>query len=300
MKHIFSIVALFLWGIQVHADPLIPQDVNESFMKDYSEEEQKAISEDMDRIHSLIFPNTVLASAEKHYIATAGGPGSGKSTVLENFLSSNPECQSYAYIDPDQRTLRFMIGTYLQSLNLYAISQSSSYQILLEENYKKWRGGSNYIANSFLNEAISQGFSIAHGTTSTSKHISELYDKLSKLGYDITLLLCFSPFESCKESINHRAHTQAFVQSSSDDMRMKYTQFFKTIPIYVKHAQVLHLYWIESFEKGAVHTATFSPKTGLIVINPKGMDSIKKLYQEQQKHDASLTSFEQLFATKKE
>lgn len=280
------------------ANSLVPQDINSDFIKHYSEKEKEAILEDMARIHGLVFPKNFTASPQKHYIATAGGPGSGKSTVLETFLASDPAYAAYIYIDPDQRTLRFMTGTYLSSMNLYEASKAASYHALLEENYSKWRGASNYIANSFLNEAVSKGLNIAHGTTSTSKMISTFYEKLAKAGYDINLLLCFSPLENCREAIQHRAHTQAFVQSSNEDAEIKYKQFFKSIPTYVSHAEVLYLYWIESFKKGAVHAATFHRIQGLVIVDQKAMECIQDLYKQLQKKDSSLAPLDQIFVKK--
>jgi hypothetical protein len=44
----------------------------------------------------------------------------------------------------------------------YAISKNPSTYAKLA--YEKWRGASNYIASSLLNEAYDKKFNIAHGT----------------------------------------------------------------------------------------------------------------------------------------
>ena len=106
------------------------------------------------------------------YLATARAPGASKSTVLETNLKSHPH---FIYIDPDQRTLKFLIHTYVKSLNNYAISQASSYKTLAQKQYLKWRDASNYIAYNLLNEAYDNNFSIAHGTTSTKKDLEAFF-----------------------------------------------------------------------------------------------------------------------------
>ena len=99
-----------------------------------------------------------------------------KSTILETFLKENSEeGENFVYVDPDVRGLKFMINTYLEDVGPYAISKSTEYA---KKAYEKWRGASNYIANTLFNEAYVQGLNIAHGTTATVAEVTNLYKNL--------------------------------------------------------------------------------------------------------------------------
>lgn len=255
-------------------DTFIPSDFTKSLIKEYTPEEMERVEEDYQRLRGFIFKDVLI---KKDYIATAGGPGASKSTILETYL--HDQKLGYVYIDPDQRALRYMMGTYIFDMNLYNISQSSSFAALLETNYTKWRGASNYIANRLLNEAVERGYAIAHGTTSTAKVVESLYEKLKKNGYTITLLLCASSDDNRFNAIDMRAKEQGFIQSSKEDVVKKGEGFFDTMPLYFKWADQLHLYWVDHFKKGFVVAATYTPSKGISVANEKAFSSFKGHYE---------------------
>ena len=166
---LFSMALITIAPTHASESPLIPNDFVQSHLKDYSEEETNLITDDLSDIRQLCFRGVSGPNGTKVYVATAGGPGASKSTILETYLHDKP---NFAYLDPDQRSLKYMINTYQQEFTNYNIAQASGIKPLLQKAYDKWRGGSNYIASTLINEAFSNGYNIAHGTTSTSPHVN--------------------------------------------------------------------------------------------------------------------------------
>lgn len=259
----------YLWGIEQGSAietpslPLIPTDFVNSHLKTYSPDEIDLIHADLKNILELYFrgQRAVSDSDRPVYVATAGGPGASKSTILETYLKTHP---GFVYADPDPGALKLMINTYHQSLTYYDISQAPSYAALLKSAYEKWRPASNYIACTILNEAFSKRYNIAHGTTSTAPQVEGLYDTLKTQNYKIVLLLCGSTDENRIASLRHRAKEMAFIQNSDEDTISKGKAFPERFPIYFKKADEIIFYWTSDFSRGNVKAATLTKKDGLI------------------------------------
>lgn len=259
-------------------ETLIPSDYVRSFLKDYSQTEKELIRDDFDNIKKLCFRGiTAPENGEKTYVATAGGPGASKSTILETYLHDKP---NFAYLDPDQRALKFMINTYLQDFTNYKIRETSNMPVLLQNAYEKWRGGSNYIASSLINEAFSKGYNIAHGTTSTSEHVTKLYERLKKNNYKITLLLCSSTDANRVASLQHRVKSQCFCQVDPNDIVKKGKMFPDRFPDYFQYADEIQLYWIGDFLKGGILAATLTKGNKAIVHDQAALQKITAQYEK--------------------
>ena len=129
----------------------------------YTKEEIALILADLKRVIDKQFtPETY--SDNPTYITTAGAPGTGKSTYLENIHGTNP---TYAvYTDPDR------VGTpSLTGYNRDRAEHGSGYA------YTKWRDASNFIANFMLVKAAAESRNIVHGTTATSPRVAAAYKK---------------------------------------------------------------------------------------------------------------------------
>ncbi len=277
---------------------LIPADYVQNFLKDYSETEKELIGDDLENIRTLCFRG-ITPAEQKIYVATAGGPGASKSTILEAYLADKP---NFAYLDPDQRALKFMINTYLQEFtNLKIrnfnneIREFSNINVLLQTAYDKWRGGSNYIASTLLNEACSKGYNIAHGTTSTSEHVAKLYQALKRNKYKIILLLCNSTDENRINSLKHRAKVQCFCQTDPVDVVKKGKMFPERFSTYFEYADELHFYWIDDFLKGAVLAAVLQ-KGVLTIYDAEAMEKFTQKY-DQDRQGTELKSLQELINT---
>lgn len=281
-KVIILIGCLFSLSQKAMADQpsLIPSDFVQSFLKEYSQNEKELIKDDLENIRKLCFRGISAAEGQKTYVATAGGPGSSKSTILETYLVDKP---NFAYLDPDQRALKFMINTYLQEFTNYNIRKVKDMKVLLQQAYDKWRWGSNYVASTLINEASAKGYNIAHGTTSTSEHVTKLYEQLKKNNYKITLLLCNSTDKNRIASLQYRFKNQCFCQVDPKDVIKKGKMFPERFLVYFQYADEIQLYWIDDFLKGAVLAATLIKGQPITVHDKGALQKITKQYDHDRK-----------------
>ena len=216
-----------------------------SHLQGYNEVEKSAIAKDLTAIREICLQHQESAAQKRPlYIATAGAPGARKSTILERFLASSPLFAEVCYIDPDQRGLKFMAHTYYsQSLSNRVTADYKEYTEARKAAYEKWRGASNYIALTLLEEAFSEKRDIAHGTTSTGGHIYTFLPKIKNAGYEIVLLLCYCKESFQREAIQHRNEVQKFYQSTPEDAINKSLLFPQRMAAYFQNADTLYLFW---------------------------------------------------------
>ena len=276
MKKISShlIAAYVLLSSFAHAT-LIDNSVNDEHMKNYTPGEISLIEKDLDAIEDLTFEKS-KSEDQPIYLATAGGPGSAKSTILETFLKNHG--LDYAYIDPDRQTMRFMIHTYIPDMSLSHAAEYTDYNDLLKVGYTKWRGGSNYIANTLLNRATDESYSIAHGTTSTSPHMETLYKNLKNKGYKIHLILCGASDDTRLNLVNYRETVQASVQSDPNDVINKGKMFPERFKTYFEYADKIYIYWTSSNPKSSVCAAEYTKQDGLIIHDATAFEEFIKTH----------------------
>ncbi len=290
---IYSLCFLFSMSLVTMAatQTLMPREYVYNFLKEYSQKEVGLIMDDLDNIRKLCFRDIITpVKGEKIYVATAGGPGASKSTILEAYLQDKP---NFAYLDPDQRAIKFMINTYLQEFTNYNICGDSNLNSLLQKAYDKWRGASNYIASTLLNEAYTKGYNIAHGTTSTSEHIVRLYQKLKQNGYKINLLLCNSTDENRVEALEHRVKAQCFCQVDPNDIIKKGKMFPERFSAYFQYADEIHFYWIDNFLEGAILAATLIKGKKILIHDKGALQKFTEKYDQDRK-DKTLESLQEL------
>jgi hypothetical protein len=268
----------------VNTSELVPYAFVDGHLKDYSEDERALIMDDLANIQTLCFRGLKPSSGQLTYVATAGGPGASKSTIMESYLQIHP---GFVYADPDQRALKFMINTYISSLNNFATSKAESFTSLLKECYTKWRAASNYIALKILNQAFDQGFNIAHGTTSTAKEVAGLYERLKQKNYRIVLLLCGSGDDNRVKAIENRSKTQLLVQNSAEDTINKGKSFPERFPVYFQYADEIIIYWTDDFAKGSVKAATMEKGKQIVIHDREAYNKFLVQYP----------TFEKLYAT---
>jgi len=241
MKHLL-VGLFFLSCAALQAELFFTPDMISSHLKVYSEDEIQSLQKDLTVVRSVCLDGTENAE-RRFYLATAGGPGARKTTILEKFIVSHPEYQKGIYLDPDPRTLKFMVHSYAQSLTPLVIASTKDYANVIKNAYEKWRAGSNYIVLTLLEEAFLAGRSIVYGTTSTGVHISDFFTKLKENDYQIVLLLCSCPDEVRFEAVDYRNNTVRFYQSSPEDAVAKGILFPQKMESYFSHADQLYFYW---------------------------------------------------------
>lgn len=289
---VFFLFGYFGYTNQAYSNPgiheLVPGNLIKESLKGYTEEEIKLIYEDYRNIKSLCFRNMTSAKDNPIYIGTAGGPGASKSTILEYYLRDKP---NYTYLDPDQRALRYMINTYLQEFTNHKISQIADPTKLLQNAYNKWRGASNYIASSLLNEAYANRYNIAHGTTATSPHISSFFKNLKNKSYKIVLLLCYSTDENRVNALNNRAEKQFFLQVDPDDIVKKGKMFPERFKDYFQYADEIHFYWTDKFNEGSKHAASLVRNSDIKIHDAAAMEKFTQQYE----HDRNALNKNEIF-----
>jgi hypothetical protein len=240
------VAAFFLISSKTSDSPFFftPQMIA-SHMKAYSDEEKALIEKDLAVVRSICFTEAKNPQNKKPvYLATAGSPGARKSTILERFLNTHPEYAQAVYLDPDQRGLKFMSHTYYnRSLANSVIADTPNYALAVKQAYEKWRGASNYITLTLLEDAFAQKRDIVHGSTSTGDHIPAFLTKVKDAGYEVVLLLCSCEDEFRAKAIEYRNNEQKFYQSTPEEALTKGKFFPQRMPVYFAHADVLHLYW---------------------------------------------------------
>jgi hypothetical protein len=216
-----------------------------SHLNNYSDAEKASIEKDLAVVRSVCFNHPQSAAGRPpKYIATAGAPGARKTTILERFIDHRDELKDAVYLDPDPRALRFMVHTYYsQSLNNKVIAASKNYDDVIFQAYNKWRGGSNYITLTLLEEALQNRYDIIHGTTSTGSHMDQFLPQLKQAGYRIELLLCSCEDDVCEDAIKYRNKETRFYQSSPDEALSKGKIFSQRMPLYFQFADKLYFYW---------------------------------------------------------
>jgi len=239
-------IFLFLTCCSLQATLFFTPEMISTHLKGYTENEVQLIEKDLQVVRSVCLEGTRNADT-RFYLATAGGPGARKTTILEKFLSTHPEYQDGVYLDPDPRTLKFMVHTYYaQSLNSLAIASSENYDQTIKNAYDKWRAASNYIVLNLFEEAVAAGRSITYGTTSTGAHTPLFFSRLKDDGYNIVLLLCSGPDNMRKEAVEYRNKVVRFYQSSPEDAVAKGKLFSQRMGAYFEYADLMYLYWSDS------------------------------------------------------
>lgn len=290
-------------SLNAWAEDLIPQATIDRLITGYSPQEQVRIQDDLISIRKLVFRDKKPAEGQKPvYLASAGAPGARKTTILETYLHNHSQFLSAVYIDPDQRALKYM-HTYQDSLSNHHImnAKSRSLSKVREQAYNYWRNASNYIANTLLNEAFNGRYDIAHGTTLTGPHSGDLLQKLRNAGYEIQLVLCFAPESFRNEAVEFRNQVQGFYQSTPSDFAEKSILFYKRMPIYLSHADLLYFHWSESIDKPIALAAQMKPAQKQLVIHrDHDFKKITYVYDEASQKDKTLVSWKELVTSYKE
>lgn len=252
-------LVLFIVGVSLQAEEYFafPAEKISTHLDSYDEKAREEIAKDLGVVSSVCRVKEAASKDHPFYLATAGGPGSRKSTILERVIQQNPVYQAGVKLDPDW-VLKFMAHTYqAQSLNALKTGSNPNYLEILKAAYETWRGASNYITLTLIEEVLQKKADLIHGTTSTGPHVEELFQKLKKEGYHITLLLCYCEDDLRKEAIEYRAREQRTYQSTPEDALAKGKLFVEKLPLYFKYADTLYLYWSDDLLADETRAAIF-------------------------------------------
>ena len=236
--------------------PLIEEceeELHGSVLKDYQQIREQFLSDSM----------PVRKGEQKLYLATAKPPAAGGSTELDLEIEEgmNPESTNYdarytelVMADPDRYGLEYMNYTYRPMLSA-GIQAKLGYKEAKIESYNRSRPGSNIIASSIINEGVTTGRHIAHGTTMTGGGSEGLLRQLGEEDYERRLMVVFTPEQMRIAAADKRANKEANYQVDPSDFSEKGKKFFERIPVYFEHGDHLKLYWKDNVEKRAILAA---------------------------------------------
>lgn len=232
----------------VPKDYFYDPEIIKNLLKGYDAKELELILQDFNDIELSTFSNAVK---EKNYVVTAGGPSAGKSTILSKYIKD----KGYAFIDPDEGSLRGMKRTYLTDID------KNKDPI---ECYNKWRNASNFIANVLLAKAFKEGYAIAHGSTMTSPNAKNELIAAQNFGYHRTIL-----HVSCPDDVRLFAEKTRRAKDIKDDVLpyhvtdedlvKKGKDFYAKLSDYLNNSDKILFYYRPDISTTS-HAATFEAK----------------------------------------
>mgnify|MGYP000170898873 CR=1 FL=1 len=207
----------------------------------YTNEELDHIKQEANRLfNEFTAGKTPRPENERRYFITAGGPGSGKSTLVEQLIEVDPVMKNAVYVDPDETIMR----------NMPAFKKDVS-KNGVEDAYSKWRWASQYIWHSIRNRAAQEGYDIINGTTATSDLVNLEYENVLKAGYKpVTIAVCASE-QVRRESVQKRYDVTGERYVPEEDIKNKGAAFFDKIPLYIRYSSAVHFYHRDEMSKDA-------------------------------------------------
>jgi len=171
---------------------------------------------------------------DRDYLVTAGGPASGKSTILEHLMagkdcpdkSLNHALIKRAFCDPDESCLFKMTHTYLVD----KLSKARSPQ----DAYEHWRNASNFLANVFLGIALDRGCAIAHGSTMATPPSIKALQAIKGLYHYKRTVVHVTCDEQVRKASEAKRTSREEVHCTSKDFVEKQKMFTALLADYIK------------------------------------------------------------------
>lgn len=214
----------------------------------YKPDELAMIDSEVFRLYAEQAENCLkLIRGRKEFTLSAGGPGAGKTMLLEHMVANDPSLQNVIFSDPDERALKLM-KAYREDIEKFG-----SGKIGLALAYTKWRWASNYISNTIMNRACEDGHDILLGTTATSPAVSILYDNAKREGYAIRTIMVTAADDVRTESARRRFEEEG-TRYTADTVE-KGVLFYQRMPTFFEKSDALSLYWRHAADQSAVLVA---------------------------------------------
>lgn len=253
-----------------------------AFWAEYPEVDPDELLFHIDQDRDWLFQYCVEPARETYegeppiYLATAGAPLAGKSTILDVVLKEDYPIMGK--IDPDVWGMALM-----NAYNAYMMSPAmkadpDGFEHAQQRAYNVVRPASNYLTLEMMNYLAMHKLHIAHGTTSTSSGISTLWGNLKSQGYRIDALLCGAEDEMRAEAQQYRSQFQGNHQSTPADVINKGKAFPLRFGDYFSLAHNLEIFWREGVTQTAVHAASYS-KGQRIVHDQDAFDKFADKYR---------------------
>ncbi len=256
----------------------------------------KLVELDRPIVHQTCFHTAQPVEERKPiYVATAGAPLAGKSTVIEQEMADNPARYSNAVkVDPDRWGMLFMVNTYHGHLMAAStLANAPDFQSAQGRAYDIARPASNFLTLEIFNEAVDGSYDIAHGTTLTGPHIRSLLSGLKQQGYEIDLLLCGANDDMRAEAQQYRANVQGYYQSTPEEVISKGIAFPQKMKDYFELGDNMAIFWRKGVTENAVKAAVYT-NGQKIILDQDAYDSFVNKYEADRKSLATPESDEPL------
>ena len=255
------------------------------------------MSKDRPIVRDICFDGTT-PTEQKIYLATAGAPCAGKSTILEQVMLSNNRYSNLVKVDPDRWGMLYMLYTYTAYMMGAAMTANAeSYKAAQVRAYDVCRPASNILTLEIMNEAVDKGYSLVHGTTMTGAHVGSLMANLSEKGYEIDLIICMASDETRAQAAAHRSNVQGYYQSTPEDVREKGILLPQRMETYFLYADNLSFFWREDSTSNAVLVAKSMKGSNLEIIDEIGWSMLSSKHNaDAESQDVEIKSFEELIA----
>ncbi len=247
----------------------IREDLTE-LLEEYTADELNRLYVDLQAVADRVFKNPLQ---KRIYITTAGAPGSGKTSLIESYLSNDSKSaiSSYVYINM-KKYLAWMEKTYQQDI------QQSPHPTDHQEIYNYWKNASYFLSIVFLITSLKCGYAIVQNSTSCTNSTEEFLKKIHFVfHYRITILHITCEDEIRKLSLqNTQIKTQVSAWNEENFTTLG-KQFFYNLPIYLKNSDLV-LFFHRKTEDQIVLAAKKHRNFRCIVHNDSSYQKIQTLH----------------------
>lgn len=261
---------------EVPSKHFLPAANMRKLLDKYSPAELQLIYQDFCELREKTFAG---ATKKLDYVVTAGGPGAGKSTVLERLIADG-ECPDAsldksivrAYIDPDRSCLLRMTRTYKADIASGAKTPQAAYE--------HWREASNFLSNFYLAVALKEGYAIAHGSTMATPYAKNALGAIRNMyNYRVTVVhvTCAEDVRKVSEELRRKG---GVVQCTDQDFKDKQAMFFTLLSDYLNCSDDLLFCYRGSYDQSA--WAAKVEKGSLIVYDAAAFAQVQKIHDAAQ------------------
>lgn len=234
----------------------------------YTDEEISYILKERDRLFLKFIEGKTPSEKgnDKWFVLTAGGPGAGKTHLVESLIEQKDALLSNCiYVDPDETIMRDMVR-FKQDV----ASRNVEYA------HTKWRLASQYIWNDLLNKAAERGYNIVNGTTATGPHVEAQYKNVKAAGYQIMTLAVYAPIDQRLKSAEVRYEVTGERHVPAADVLEKGRLFVEKVPLYLRYSDRVDFFFREDWNASACGAVRFQKNQGVVTLDDA---SAKKLYK---------------------
>lgn len=257
----------------------------------YQLRDKWTITRELERLYKLMTKDATPDSAgKKRFILTAGGPGSGKTSMIRQLQKIDGDCLKPVHVDPDE---------ILKEMRPYQklIKNLGGSDLGITAAYTYWRWASIYLANSIINKLSEDGYDILFGTTGTSPAVAKLYDSAHQAGYETSVLICHAPESVRLASAEARFKNERRFTPEADLKNKGNKMFPDALMIHFLKAAEIKVYWRATFNSDPI--LALETKNGKVITrNEKAktafIEEIQK-YRPELDWNSIITAYETRF-----